>query len=296
MIANASKGPSLLVDRLLSSQSGVHAVLFYGADGAPTERHALALIQGWLCLDLQSTGSCGSCRSCNAFTRGNHVDFKRIDPKGASALIKIGAITARNADPGEDQEQSLQEFFRTPPLFGNRKIVLVADSDRMNEAASNSLLKMLEEPNEFAKIVLTTTSLGDMLPTVLSRCINVPVQIDRSPEPTPACEAIDLLAIACSSSSSADALMLSERLRAASELFQSEQDLGVRNANSIALATLSRSLLRLYPQHPQWAKLAIEAHRRIVGNANSTLVFDSLFASLLAGGNRTQNLKASCGP
>lgn len=267
--------------RLLQPEVGVHAVLFYGAESAPILETAESLAKGWLCLTPKSEDACGECRSCNAFERGNQVDYKKIVPKGASAIIKISAISPRQAEPGDDPEPSLQEFFRTAPLFGNRKVAVIVDADRMNSSAANSLLKMLEEPHPYAKIILTTTALGEILPTVLSRCVNVPVPMGHEPpEQSPAEQLTHQIASDVAGSAPADALTLAERLRQASELFQTEKNVGARNAHALALLSLASGLLTRYPNRPDWAQAAIEAHRRVLGNANATLVFDSLFARL----------------
>jgi DNA polymerase-3 subunit delta' len=273
-----------LIGRLLAPESGVHAVLFYGAEENTLSRAAEELARGWLCLTPKDAAPCGECRACAAFSRGNHVDFKLIQPKGASAIIKIGAITARQADPGEEAEQSLQEFFRTSPLFGQRKVGFISSAHRMNEAASNSLLKMLEEPHLYAKIILTTTALGDLLPTILSRCVNVPVRSSGIAEASAkSAKEIERLACAIGCADPSRMLEFSEGLRGASEQIQSEEGVGARNAHSLALVAFAEAVLRNHRDHPEWAQRAIEAHRRVVGNASASLVFDSLCASILTG-------------
>jgi DNA polymerase-3 subunit delta' len=52
---------------------------------------------------------------------------------------------------------------------GTRKVVIVENADRMYDASSNSLLKLLEEPPPEAHLILTTTRRGSMIPTVVSR-------------------------------------------------------------------------------------------------------------------------------
>jgi DNA polymerase-3 subunit gamma/tau len=52
---------------------------------------------------------------------------------------------------------------------GKRKFLLIENADRMQDAARNALLKILEEPPERIVIVLTTTHSDAMLPTILSR-------------------------------------------------------------------------------------------------------------------------------
>jgi DNA polymerase-3 subunit gamma/tau len=53
--------------------------------------------------------------------------------------------------------------------FGPRKFLLIENADRMQDAARNALLKVLEEPPERAVIVLTTSRAPALLPTILSR-------------------------------------------------------------------------------------------------------------------------------
>jgi DNA polymerase-3 subunit delta' len=58
------------------------------------------------------------------------------------------------------------------PRKGDHAVYIFTDSAFMKEAA-NSLLKVLEEPPEFATIFLLTTNPGELLPTIRSRCITV---------------------------------------------------------------------------------------------------------------------------
>jgi DNA polymerase-3 subunit gamma/tau len=59
-------------------------------------------------------------------------------------------------------------WIRLAPL-GRRKFLLIENADRMQDAARNALLKILEEPPRRAVIVLTTTRAPALLPTVVSR-------------------------------------------------------------------------------------------------------------------------------
>jgi DNA polymerase-3 subunit gamma/tau len=59
-------------------------------------------------------------------------------------------------------------WLRTAPL-GRRKFLLIENADRMQDAARNALLKILEEPPERALIVLTSSRAPALLPTIVSR-------------------------------------------------------------------------------------------------------------------------------
>jgi DNA polymerase III subunit delta' len=63
-------------------------------------------------------------------------------------------------------QQSLSLF----PYHGKYKILIVKDAHRMNSSAQNALLKLLEEPNQTSILILVTSEMDKILPTVQSRC------------------------------------------------------------------------------------------------------------------------------
>jgi DNA polymerase-3 subunit delta' len=160
------KNAKKVVERLLSSDSPVQSVLFYGIEGAGHEELARHLAEGWLCSG--ETKPCGECQACGAFERERNPDFLLIEPLGASSIIRLAAIRRDKLNP---IEPPLQEFFRTPPLLSKTKVALITDADRMNADAANALLKTLEEPHPYARMILTTSHVGHLLPTILSRCL-----------------------------------------------------------------------------------------------------------------------------
>jgi DNA polymerase-3 subunit gamma/tau len=52
---------------------------------------------------------------------------------------------------------------------GQRKLLVIENADRMQDAARNALLKILEEPPETCQMVLCTTKKSALLPTIRSR-------------------------------------------------------------------------------------------------------------------------------
>jgi DNA polymerase III gamma/tau subunit len=54
---------------------------------------------------------------------------------------------------------------------GRRKILVIENAERMNEASSNALLKMLEEPLPGRMIIATCSRANQILPTILSRAL-----------------------------------------------------------------------------------------------------------------------------
>ena len=65
-----------------------------------------------------------------------------------------------------DIQKSLSLF----PYHGKYKILIIDDAHKLNTAAQNALLKILEEPNPTTKIILVTHAVDKILPTIQSRC------------------------------------------------------------------------------------------------------------------------------
>ena len=69
-----------------------------------------------------------------------------------------------------NQIQDIKKTIFWKPLDSRKKIFLIDDAHKMNDEASNSLLKILEEPPPFAVIILITDKPRNLLSTILSRC------------------------------------------------------------------------------------------------------------------------------
>lgn len=87
----------------------------------------------------------------------NNPDFKEIIPDGN--CIKI------------EQIRELQKEIIEQPIKSNRKVYIIDDADLMRKEAQNCLLKTLEEPPEFATIILIGSNESEFLSTIKSRCI-----------------------------------------------------------------------------------------------------------------------------
>ena len=76
--------------------------------------------------------------------------------------------------------RSLRREASAKPYEGRRKVAVIVAADRMNTAASNALLKTLEEPPGTLMLILTASRTGKLLPTIVSRC--QPVLLSRLEE------------------------------------------------------------------------------------------------------------------
>jgi DNA polymerase-3 subunit delta' len=67
----------------------------------------------------------------------------------------------------------MQRELNFHPFSGRKKIAIVDPAALMNASAQNALLKTLEEPPRDSLLILISTSIGGLLPTLLSRCLRL---------------------------------------------------------------------------------------------------------------------------
>lgn len=138
-----------------------HALLLHGMSGIGKGDFAKAFAQFLLCLNPQNNRSCGQCKSCELNAAGSHPDLFLLAPEEEGKQLKV------------DQVRRLGEFVYSTAQQGGYRVVVIEPADAMNIAASNALLKMLEEPGSDTLILLVTAKMGQVLPTIKSRCQHV---------------------------------------------------------------------------------------------------------------------------
>lgn len=150
----------------LSSQS----LLFTGPEGVGRRAVARWYAYGLNC----ATGfpACGECLSCRL---EEHTDYLEIAPE---AETKTGR-KARNLQirleqiaPREEGGESLLEWLSTYPRF-RAKVAVIDGAHLLNEPAANALLKVLEEPPSYARLILIAPSRELVLPTLASRSLEL---------------------------------------------------------------------------------------------------------------------------
>lgn len=148
-----------LLHQAVASGKVAHAYLFVGPDGVGKRTVALELAKSLNCLAPQSGGSaCDACLACKKISAVplTHPDVMLIEPDGRQI---------KNA-----QIQELQSEMYARPTEGKARIAIIDGADRMNAVAGNRLLKLLEEPPSSAVLILLTSNLSGVLPTIISRC------------------------------------------------------------------------------------------------------------------------------
>ncbi len=154
--------------RQMSSDEVAHSWLLVGSAGAGKRIAAVAMAAAVNCGAEPGVG-CGSCSTCERIGRHRHPDVHHITPEGP--LIPVDQI----------RESVIPEASRSP-FEGHRKVFVIEEAERMNDAAQNTLLKTLEEPQPDTMFVLISDREDELLETIRSRCRVVrlePISTDR---------------------------------------------------------------------------------------------------------------------
>ncbi len=145
-----------------------HAYLLVGPAGVGRRALALAFAQLVNC-DRSDHDACGECGPCRKIAAGNHPDVRVLDIAHGKFFENPGK-EYKGKDIPVDQIRALRQDAAFPPYEGKRKVYIIADAERMNASAANSLLKTLEEPPARVTFMLTAESSVALLPTIVSRC------------------------------------------------------------------------------------------------------------------------------
>ena len=175
---------------MLARERLPHAVVLSGAQGAGKYTLALMLAQTLNCLTVPVTDGlpdfCGQCANCVRIAQSQDLEtlcaeaveardnLREADKRETRLFVQTHPdVLVIPPDPPQmmikvDQVRRVIETIYYRPADGKERVYVFTDSAFMKEAA-NSLLKVLEEPPEFATIFLLTENPGELLPTIRSR-------------------------------------------------------------------------------------------------------------------------------
>ncbi|MDE6312838.1 MAG: AAA family ATPase [Lachnospiraceae bacterium] len=135
-----------------------HAYIINGEKGTGKMLLADAFALTLQC-EKQERIPCLKCRSCKQTLSGNQPDIIHVTHE------KPGSISV------DEIRTQLNNDIQVKPYSSPRKIYIIDEADKLTVQAQNALLKTIEEPPEYAVIVMLTSNADALLPTILSRCV-----------------------------------------------------------------------------------------------------------------------------
>ena len=148
------------IENAINSGKVSHAYILNGDKGAGKKLLAKLFAMSLQCEAPEADGdACGSCHSCMQAKTDNHPDIIQVTHE------KPGTVGI------DDVRKQITSDVDIRPYSSKYKIYIVADADKMTEAAQNALLKTIEEPPEYVVIILLTENAEILLPTIRSRCV-----------------------------------------------------------------------------------------------------------------------------
>ncbi|GAC1412455.1 MAG: DNA polymerase III subunit delta' [Burkholderiaceae bacterium] len=173
-----------------------HAILLHGAAGTGKTYFASILAQALLCNEPLADGQpCRRCDSCGWFVQYSHPDFRRLRPEiledeegdGGDSAVEAEASSAAkpkalSKEIRIDQVRSLAAFMNLSTHRNGKRVVLLYPAESLNPISANALLKTLEEPQAETVMILVTSRIDRLLPTILSRCRKLPMPLPTRAE------------------------------------------------------------------------------------------------------------------
>lgn len=282
-----------LTDRILSGGCDPQAVLLFGADSARLRELATRLACYWTGL------------TPDRLERA--VDFQHIYPDGKGMQIRLRAIEeTKSSDADKEPPKWIPAitFFRTLPLIAAKKAIWFEQADRLNGDSANAFLKTLEELPGHARVVLTTTEISHIVPTIRSRCLCVPCGVEGWPAGPPQGEMEsvwarnpgELEAVRTNREGleaywevmerlphapAAAAPWFSEKAMESAKEYAKSTGIGTRESQVHILDLTARWWLAKYPDRPEVPLDCCAVAREILGYANAHVGYDTLFGAML---------------
>ena len=136
-----------------------HAYIINGERCAGKEFIAKTFAMALQCENRQDSEPCGECHSCKQALSGNQPDIIFLTHE------KPNTISV------DDIREQINNDVAIKPYSSTKKIYIISEGEKMTIQAQNALLKTLEEPPEYAVIIILTENADMLLSTILSRCV-----------------------------------------------------------------------------------------------------------------------------
>ena len=148
-----------LLKNAVMSGNHSHAYILSGEKGSGKMMLAEAFATMLQC-ENPSDNACMECHSCKQSLSRNNPDIIYVTREEGKANIGVDVV-----------REKIVNDVDIKPYSNKYKIYIVDEAERMNQQAQNAILKTIEEPPEYAIIILLTANHNAFLQTILSRCV-----------------------------------------------------------------------------------------------------------------------------
>jgi DNA polymerase-3 subunit delta' len=155
-----------MVKRALDAGRPAHGYLIVGAVRGLGMDLAIRIIRTLFCTAEEKP--CGVCDCCRRVADRTEPDVHWVFPEMKSRVISVDQM----------REKLLAEISQTS-FVGGWKVGVLVGADRLNDASANAFLKTLEEPPEKTLFLLLTDAPQQLLPTIISRCQRIDLDVFR---------------------------------------------------------------------------------------------------------------------
>ena len=162
-----------ILRRMLERERVPRSLLFAGIEGVGKKRFALELAKSFVCVNKKGAQACDQCAVCR---RADNFNLPKADDRDAhkqvifSEFPDIGLVVPYGKNILVDAIRDLEKEANFRPYEAGARFFIIDDADKMNDAASNALLKTLEEPSATSHIFLISARPDSLLQTIRSRC------------------------------------------------------------------------------------------------------------------------------
>lgn len=173
------------LNKSVASGRLAHAYLFAGPAHLGKRLAALEFAKTLQCLDnVVDSGDkasyfeyCEECASCRQINNSSHPDVLVVEPIKEEIKGKT-----KEKEISIEQIRQVRQKIGLFAYYGQYKIVIIAQAEKMSGEAANALLKTLEEPPDKTIIILISSAPKGLLPTIISRCLSIKFGLIKAKE------------------------------------------------------------------------------------------------------------------
>ena len=137
-----------------------HSLILYGEKGCGRKTIAKYYTKLLMCGNKSGDKPCGVCETCRSIDEDRHPDVSIVHKSG-----KLGGFSV------ETISDVARDAYVMPNNSSGVKVYIFGDCDNFDPRPQNKLLKLIEEPPDYAYFIFTAQSKSAFLPTIISRCV-----------------------------------------------------------------------------------------------------------------------------